>query len=463
MRKIALEFRNVELAFDGEMIHDFSLNVAEGEYVAMIGVDGSGNGALLQAFLRGDALRSGTILVEGRPCRPAGIREAHKKGVFVIPKESSLINTQTIAENVFCNNDNTGKRRVVNERLICDETDRLLREFELPADARALAGELSPELKCIIEAVKWHAFGARILILNNVLPSTVFWERTFARLCASGTTVLHLMNRCVAPFARADRCVLLSPSGRIARTIYADSFDPAWINRYIGRRATRKGWPASPVQPGEEILRADDVRVEGLRGLTFSLHRGEAVGLLCDDSEQYNTVAHALYGLCGYRGSFYIRGKRARIACPADACKRGIGFLPSDSQKLFYPDLSAAENAIMPFMRRVGGRTGVIKQGRIRALTQDTDACLEKLMNVFQGTDRFNDYMLSILSRFLMYPYEVIILDRPSDINDVLKEDMIGHLIDLSLRRGRALLIVSTHMEELKALCTRVIVPQRCQ
>ena len=191
--------------------------------------------------------------------------------------------------------------------------------------------------------------------------------------------------------------------------------------------------------------------------------RGEAVGLLCDDSEQYNTVAHALYGLCGYRGSFYIRGKRARIACPADACKRGIGFLPSDSQKLFYPDLSAAENAIMPFMRRVGGRTGVIKQGRIRALMQDTDACLEKLMNVFQGTDRFNDYMLSILSRFLMYPYEVIILDRPSDINDVLKEDMIGHLIDLSLRRGRALLIVSTHMEELKALCTRVIVPQRCQ
>ena len=115
----------------------------------------------------------------------------------------------------------------------------------------------------IIEAVKWHAFGARILILNNVLPSTVFWERTFARLCASGTTVLHLMNRCVAPFARADRCVLLSPSGRIARTIYADSFDPAWINRYIGRRATRKGWPAPPVQPGEEILRADDVRVEG--------------------------------------------------------------------------------------------------------------------------------------------------------------------------------------------------------
>ena len=80
MRKIALEFRNVELAFDGEMIHDFSLNVAEGEYVAMIGVDGSGNGALLQAFLRGDALRSGTILVEGCPCRPAGIREAHKKG-----------------------------------------------------------------------------------------------------------------------------------------------------------------------------------------------------------------------------------------------------------------------------------------------------------------------------------------------------------------------------------------------
>ena len=150
----------------------------------MIGVDGSGNGALLQAFLRGDALRIGTILVEGAPVGRPAFATRMKKGVFVIPKESSLINTQTIAENVFCNNDNTGKRRVVNERLICDETDRLLREFELPADARALAGELSPELKCIIEAVKWHAFGARILILNNVLPSTVFSGNGRLRACA---------------------------------------------------------------------------------------------------------------------------------------------------------------------------------------------------------------------------------------------------------------------------------------
>ena len=83
-------------------------------------------------------------------------------------------------------------------------------------------------------------------------------------------------------------------------------------------------------------------------------------------------------------------------------------------------------------------------------------------MNMFRGTDQLNDYMLSLLPRFLMYPYEVIILDRPNDINDVLKEDMVGRRIDLSLRRGRALIIVSRHMEELKALCTSVIVPQRC-
>lgn len=83
-------------------------------------------------------------------------------------------------------------------------------------------------------------------------------------------------------------------------------------------------------------------------------------------------------------------------------------------------------------------------------------------MNMFRGTDQLNDYMFSLLPRFLMYPYEVIILDRPNDINDVLKEDMVGRRIDLSLRRRRALIIFSTHMEELRAQCTSVIVPQRC-
>lgn len=83
-------------------------------------------------------------------------------------------------------------------------------------------------------------------------------------------------------------------------------------------------------------------------------------------------------------------------------------------------------------------------------------------MNMFRGTDQLNDYMLSLLSRFLMYPYEVIILDRPSVINDVLKGRYDWMPDHLSLRRGRVLIIVSRHMEELKALCTSVIVPQRC-
>lgn len=459
MRRPALEYRDVTLTAPcGARVRDLYLTVYEGEYVAVMGADGSGKDALGLALCGGSAYRSGEVWVSGAPFAPESIRQAHRRKVFLIPKEGNFISTQSIAENIFLNHGGLARLMPPGDRLMLSETAEILQKYGLDIDPRALAGDFSPSMRCVLEMMKWHAHGARVLVLMGALAVPSIAERALfltvlGALRESGTAVVHLMNRCLDVFSEADRCVLLSPQGRVARTLFREAFRMDAINEYIGRCEITAPARAAPKIPGEEILRAEGVSVGKCRGVSFSLHRGEVLGLHCKGGEEYDAVAYALCGTRPYTGNFYLDGRRVRIRSASDALNLGIGLLTSDPMLLYYPDLTPGENAAMPFLRRASNPLGVLNRGKMRALTQDIERCMEQFEGAFEKTPEA-DRMFSVLSRFFLYPYRVLVLPHPGAVNDVRKENMVHHLIDAAVGRDCALVIVSTRLVELRALCS---------
>lgn len=462
MRKVVLEFRDVSLFPNAAVsIQDFNLTVYQGECLVILGADGSGK-RLLSCALHGEIpVQQGEILLEGEIYHPASIQQAHQKRVFCVSQNSNLIDNQSIAENIFYNLGGLKPFHLVNNRLIVNEANEILASYGLNIDSRQTSAGISPATKCIIEIIKWHIHGARVIILDNVLAIAGQYEYEMFRhivkiMCQKGTTILLLSNHCIAEYGSASRCVLLSKDGRIARIIAPDEFSADEINTYLCHTPNQQILPPDPSRKKQEILRAEHLSAGKFHDLNFSLYSGEALGILCDTGEIYGSLADVLSGSCSYNGQLLMDGKPVRIRNESEAVRLGIGVLFSDTRKMYFPDLSAKENVTLPFLKRISNRFGALNHKRIQALEQDAMDCFESLRHRFSPS-KSEEYMLSILSRYLLYPYQILVLPFSSAINDAHKESMVKYLAMNIRSKGGSLIIISTRKDRLQGLGCRII------
>lgn len=462
MKQPVLEFRDVSLFSSAVVsIQDFTLTVYKGEYLVIQGADGSGK-RLLSRSLHGEIpINHGQILLEGKPYRPASIQHAHQQRVFRIPQNSNLIDNQSIAENIFYNHGRLKPFHVVKGRLITAEANAILREFGLDIDSRKTPAGMSPSMKCILEMIKWYVHDAKIIILDNVLAIAGDYEfevflRIVGKMCRSGATILHLSNRCTPEFGFANRCVLLSREGRIARVIPADEFSNETINNYLRHSPKERIIPSLPQQGSRELLRAERISAGRFRDLDFTLCAGEALGLLCDTGEIYGALADVLSGSCSYTGQLYLNEKPILLRSENEAVRLGIGVLSSDTRRMYFPDLDEKENALLPFWSRVSNRLGILQHHKVQALEHDTQKCLDDLRHNFSPS-KSEEYMLPILSRYMLYPYRILVLPFPSAVNDAHKENMMRYLAMTVRSKGGGLIVIATRRDRLLDLGCRII------
>lgn len=120
----AITFQNMSKSFaETEALRDISLEIAEGEFVALIGPSGCGKTTMLRHVIDLEKASSGQILVDGKT--PDIIRREYRMGaVFQSP---ALVPSNTVLENVQMTLDITGVDSVISPRKIL--ADFGLREF----------------------------------------------------------------------------------------------------------------------------------------------------------------------------------------------------------------------------------------------------------------------------------------------------------------------------------------------
>jgi sodium transport system ATP-binding protein len=194
--------------------------------------------------------------------------------------------------------------------------------------------------------------------------------------------------------------------------------------------------------------------VKAVDGVTFSARDGEITGLLGPNGAGKTTTLRMLYTLMKPdTGQVLVDGIDA--ATDALAVRRRLGVLP-DARGL-YKRLSAREN--IDYFARLQGLDAATRAARIDALIGALDMAdiADRRTEGFSQGQRVK----TAIARALVHDPRNVILDEPTNGLDVMATRAMRAFMHQLKAEGRCVLFSSHIMQEVGALCDRIVVIAR--
>jgi ribose transport system ATP-binding protein len=229
----------------------------------------------------------------------------------------------------------------------------------------------------------------------------------------------------------------------------------------VGRKVDQL-YPERPVGTDRVLLEVRDARrLPAVRGISLQVHAGEVVGLGGLVGSGRTELLGLIYGLDQPdAGEVLVEGKRLRSHRPRHAIRQGLGLAPEDrkSQALVL-DWSETKNVTIADLGRFSRVLLNIREEREQAREQ-----LRSLNTVPDDPDRIvrllsgGNQQKVVLARWLLHKCRVLLLDEPTRGVDIATKAEIYRIISDLAQAGLGVLVVSSELEELAHICTRVLV-----
>jgi len=468
MTEPAVRFENVSKRFPGALaLSGVTLSVAAGSCHALCGENGAGKSTLGKILAGIHAPDEGRLLIDGKPVRFAGPRDALAAGVGVVHQELAFCPNLSVAENL-CLGALPRKRGLLSVDEMEQRAGAMLAEIGAVLDVRRPLGGLNVAQQQLVQIAQAVGGGARIIVFDEPTSSLgqVDAERlyeTIARLRARGVTCIYVSHRMPEIFRLCDAVSVLRDGRHVETRPVAGLTEAELVRLMIGRPLAEYFPSHLATQRGEELLRVDGLALPGaFRDVSFALHAGEVVGLAGLVGAGRSEVARALFGLePRARGIVHLAGKRVHIRTPGQAIGLGLGLVPEDRKREgLILGGSGTHNTTLPILRRLA-RFGWMRRREERALATEY---FERLRVRAPGVDAAvaglsgGNQQKVVLARWLAARSRVLILDEPTRGVDVGAKAEIHALIDQLAAAGHGVLLISSELPELLALSTRILV-----
>jgi ribose transport system ATP-binding protein len=444
------------------------LDVEPGRVTVLLGENGAGKstlGRILAGVYRPDA---GEMTLLGRAYDPASPAEAIAAGIGLIHQETSLLPGLSVAENVFLGRQPI-RRGLVAYRAMRAAARQHLEAVGLRVDPAAPVSRLSVAARQQVEIAKALSLEARILLLDE--PTAALGpdeaERLFAivgDLREQGVGFVYITHRLAEVSRVGDRVVVLRDGRRVASWDRADVHAEELIEAMVGRRVDQV-FPEPPEPRDQEVLRVEDLAVAGAySGVSFSLRRGEVLGIAGLVGAGRTTLARTLFGAQRpTAGRILVEGRDVRLHHPADAVAAGIVLVPEDRKEQgLVLGLPLQDNVALPSLEDLA-RGGIIRPSALRRLAERLSARLG-----IRGRPRQPARTLSggnqqkaVLAKWLPREPRVIVLDDPTRGIDVGAKAAIYELIRDLAAGGAGIVLISSELPEVLGLSHRVLVLSR--
>lgn len=483
MTEPALALRGLGKSFGGARALDgVDLTVGPREIHGLLGHNGSGKSTLVKILSGYHAPDPGAELrLHGESLRlPMSLAEQRARGLAFVHQNLGLVPQISVLENMRVVEITAARRPWVDWRAQRRAAEAALRQFGLAIDPDQPVSSLSPVERALVAIVRaFTAIDATrsgrelhgLLVLDEPTPFLARndVERLFGlmrRVVAEGASVLFISHDLDEILEITDRATVLR-DGRVAGTFETRATVRDAIVELIA------GHPrAAPVDADVEAgAAATEVAFE-IRGLAgaqlqdfdLTLRRGEIVGLTGLLGSGYERVLHHLFGAVpALRGTLQTGGGRVDLSrqTPAAAVRAGLAFLPGDRQgasgagglpvldNLLIPDLARFVRAGRLDWRRMREHAGNLAI-RYRVRPVDLDMKLASLSG--------GNAQKVLLGKWLDIAPRLLLLEEPTQGVDVGAREDLWQAIREIAAAGTVVLCASSDLEQLEALCDRVLV-----
>ena len=386
-------------------------------------------------------------------------------GISIIYQEFNLINTLSVAENIFLGRYN-GKKTIAWKELK-KKAAELLADLGFNFDVNKEVGKLSTAEKQLVEIAKALSLDAHIIVMDE--PTSSLTEKEvdmffpiIERLKAKGITVIYISHKLDEIYRLCDDVTIMRDGQVTGNAAVKDISRDKIIELMVGRSLDME-YPPRTAAPAEPILEVKNLsRGKQLKDISFTLHKGEILGFAGLVGAGRTELAEAIFGADpADSGEIILKGQSVKIRSTLQAKNLSIGMVTEDRKEtgLVLP-MDVTENTTITNLKGVS--KGIllnrkeeekVAQKYVDSLKTKTPSLHQKINNLSGG----NQQKVAV-AKWLYSNSDILILDEPTRGIDVGAKYDIYCLMNELTEQGKAIIMISSELPEVLGMSDRVLV-----
>lgn len=474
-----LELRGITKRFGTLVANDnINITVQPGEIRSLLGENGAGKSTLMNVLYGLYQPDEGQILLDDVVQEFKGPGDAMAAGIGMVHQHFMLIPVFTVAENVVLGNEPTNAIGALDLETARAKVREISERFGFNVDPDALVEDLPVGVQQRVEIIKALSRNAKVLVLDE--PTAVLTPQEtdelmqiMRELAKSGTSIIFITHKLREVQAVADHITVIRLGKVVGEASPKDSAEKL-ANLMVGREVDLKVSKAN-AKNGEVVLSVeslsvlDDRQQRAVDDVSFEVRAGEVLAIAGVQGNGQTELAEALLGLRSAirgSGSITLNGVGLERKNVRQRLESGIGYIPEDRKKDgLVGDFTISENFMLngsygePFAK--GLNINFAKRDEISAqLIKDFDVRTQSAETPAGKLSGGNQQKV-VVARELRRDVKLLIAAQPTRGVDVGSIEFIHERIIAERDSGRAVILISTELDEVLALADRIAVMYR--
>ncbi|WP_140417269.1 sugar ABC transporter ATP-binding protein [Bacillus cereus] len=462
-----LQIKKMSKAFSNQLVlKEVNLQVERGDIYALVGGNGAGKSTLMKILTGLYSYDSGEMYVKGMRQQFVNPKEAHRKGIYLIPQEPLIFSHMTIEENICIGL--KGHRKKLKAKV-----QQLIESLGWDIDFNELGGSLSIAQQQLVEIIRGLIREAEILILDEPTSTLTTHEMKslfvlLKSLQEKGIGMIYITHRFPEIFEIANKVAILrdgmiTNQGDVCNYTY-DILMEGLLPK--GYKQKEKKEVVQETERMKKILEVIDVNGHPFENISLTVHAGEIVGIAGIVGSGRTELAEAIFGLKSIQsGSILLEGKSIDTCSLHKRLSEGLVYVPEDR----------ARNGIFSIASVTENMTAAsLQQNNRYFINREKESALVKSfieqfrivvpnMNVELASLSGGNQQKVVLAKYLACNPKIIILDEPTRGIDAKARLEVYETIEEMKREGLAILLISSDVEEIVQLANRVYVMRNGQ
>jgi ribose transport system ATP-binding protein len=472
---IILEAKEITKKFPGVIaLNKVNLRIYAGKVNAIVGENGAGKSTLMNILSGVYPDYEGALLLSGKKVNFRNTCEARKAGISMIHQELQLVPWLSVAENIFLGREPLNKAGLIDYSAMQKNAAELLARLEFHTDVRQKISELRVGQQQIVEIAKALSFDSSVLIMDE--PTSALSENEtrvlfglIRSLTSKGVAIVYITHKMDELTQLADYVTVFRDGCSVSESAVSNISVDDIVKLMVGRD-TKDFFVKKEHSLGDIRLQIDHVELRTkpkngkliLRDVNFEVRSSEVLGIYglmgAGRTELFETI-FGLHDKC-YKGNIIVDGVKYSFHTPTEAIKAGLALIPEDrKQDGLVLDMNIAGNISLAALTNVLKAGMLSRKLEVKQANDYRDKLGIKSYSAKQSATKLSggNQQKVVLSKWLSTNPKILLLDEPTRGIDINAKNEIYKLIDELADRGMAIVVVSSELPEIMAICDRII------
>ncbi|WP_176847193.1 sugar ABC transporter ATP-binding protein [Roseicitreum antarcticum] len=446
-----------------EVLHSVDIALHPGRVHALIGENGAGKSTMMKIMTGYQPPSAGRVLLDGAPVTFTDMGQAEAQGISLIHQEFNLAEQLTVEQNIFLGAE-LRRGWLLDKAAMRAKSRELLARLRCDVDPLSVISTLSNSDKQMVEIAKALLRDTRILIMDEptaVLTRTeteVLLEQVRA-LRDHGTAVLFTSHKLDEVSAIADDLTIMRDGAVVWSGPARDMDEHQMAEAMVGREISTL-YPPKTATQGALALEVEGFRVPGFaQDIGFTLRKGEILGVAGLMGSGRTETFEGLAGLRPGHGVVRIDGAPVTIRHPWEALAMGLAYLTEDRKtRGLLLQKGLGENLTLQALHRFSNWL-LDKRAEDAALTRAVaDFDIRGSRDVDVGSLSGGNQQKLLFAKIMLSDPGILVIDEPTRGIDIGTKQQMYQFIRKLAAEGRAIIVISSEMQEVIGLADRVLV-----